>query len=363
MSNGLFGSPLMVELASNEAGRSQLIGSFLRANVIYCLLGAGALLLLVIMAGGNPIDSLLASVLGALMWFRWFVRSTVLALGRRTAAASIDLTYGVTSLLALLALSSVARIGLTEVVVVQILGGTASLVPEWRELVKMFGCCIGESTAPFRRSFLSHGRWSITSIVATQIAVNSHVYLITLLVGAAAFAPLALAALLFRPMGVVLTGLVQYEQSRMAKNIARLSLVGLEADVAFVRAAVIAAWLGNASIALCLALVAPSLVVRDGYDIEIMKVALLLTGLTVLLRGLREPMGTALQAAGQFKSLARITALSAPGPLIISGGLVVLFPSAVVLTLVGAVVGEALGLYMVRRRYVYFRACLRSDNE
>src|SRR3546814_16946645 len=56
---------------------------------------------------------------------------------------------------------------------------------------------------------------------STEVTSNSHSYIVTLLAGPTAFAPIAVGMLFFRPVNVCITALTQLERPRMTRAVAR----------------------------------------------------------------------------------------------------------------------------------------------
>lgn len=356
ISNGLLGNPLTVLLARSPNGKREIIGSFFRGSLVYSLLGLVLSLGLMRLAGAGGLSLLLMGLLTSISWLRWFVRSMELALQRRSAASQMDVFFGAISIGGVLAVRLLRPVDLDDVLTILIL---ASLISPMGSVVQLRQMCVDGWRGSWRifiESLSTHGGWAAFSNMATQVSVNSHAYLITLMVGAAAFAPVALATILFRPLGVVLTGLIQYEQPRMADHIGCHDWRGLRGDVAFVRNLVALAWLGNSAIVALLLIKFPAQISRDNvYDLRTLVMATALVSAITLLRSLREPMSAVLQAAGRFRELAKIAAICCPVPMVLSWALLLAWPSHVSLSLLGALLGEIANLILVYGYYTRFK--------
>jgi putative peptidoglycan lipid II flippase len=211
----------------------------------------------------------------------------------------------------------------------------------------------------FWRAFRKHGGWAVAAAVTTEVMSNAPGYAITLIRSADAFAPIAVAALLFRPLGVVLTGLVQFERPRMARQIADNAVRDLERQVLFIRVLVALAWAGNALVVALIMVWLPQYVIRDGYDSQSVELAICIVGAIVLLKSIREPGAAALQAGAEFKDLARAGFFAAPVSLIACVTLVLILKGSPVIALAGALAGELVALCGVKLRYDRFTRELR----
>lgn len=360
VSNGLLGNPMTVCLTQSGDRADVVIGSFFRAALWYCIFGFILTWGVMRAAGAAGMPLLLMGGLTAISWFRWFIRSVELALLKQLSASLMDVIFGATSTVGMVVLAFVRQPRLTDILLLLMIASAVSLAGSVRLVV---GMCIHAwhgSSRYFKGALVQHGGWATFTNVATQVSVNSHAYLITLMVGAAAFAPIALATLLYRPLGVILTGLVQYEQPRMASCIGRGEMNTLKGDVSFVRNTVVVTWLCNTLIVGILLAKFPAEVSRNNdYDLNTLVWAAILVSVITLLRALREPMATALQAAGRFRELAKIAAVCSPVPLLLSGVMLLFWPKHVALSLAGALFGEMANLILVQGRYSRFWASLR----
>lgn len=63
-------------------------------------------------------------------------------------------------------------------------------------------------------------QWNLSGNIATELAANAHSYIIIMLAGAAAFAPIAAASVLFRPLGIIMGSLTVFERPYLTEQIA-----------------------------------------------------------------------------------------------------------------------------------------------
>jgi O-antigen/teichoic acid export membrane protein len=182
------------------------------------------------------------------------------------------------------------------------------------------------------------------------LTVNAHVYLVTFIAGPGAFALLALGMLLMRPASLVQSALTDLERPAMARAIGEKDRAALTQIQRQFGIGLGAAWFAN--ILLCAALLAffPRLVVQN-FSLGNVTVVAAICALIMALRAIRTPVAVLLQAAGRFKELAGISAISAAVSLLATIGL--LWVAGPVFSLAGIALGELVILLLCQ-------ACVRD---
>lgn len=358
-SGALFGGPALVALARGDVPEDTVLGSFFRANAVFCLAGGAALAVISLFAGASETEAILLATLGAILLLRIFLRASVLALRKRREAAFSDLTYALVVLVGLAVSFATVGISIVAIIAVQTLSSIISMLP----ISDVLGRSVRGSLRPvggiYRNSFVRHGRWALAATAANAVTANGYAYLLALGAGTAIFGPVALATLLFRPLGVILTGLIQFERPAMARKVVSRTPDALNSDVRFVMGMVGATWVANLAAVAALIGLYPNLLLREGYPADLFFTALVLVAIVVLTRAMRDPQTAALQAAGEYKDLARVAFISAPVSLIAVLALWFAFPSQPSLVLLGALCGELTSLALVSRRYRTLLSSLR----
>lgn len=152
------------------------------------------------------------------------------------------------------------------------------------------------------RAWQQQAKAACAGVLAIELLANSYLYLLGAWHGAAAVAPVAAAALLFRPVGVLLQGMQQQwrPQLRQAVVTGRVQAPLLRAMQQLSLAAV----LGNALLAALLLGLWPTLIWPAGIDQPFLWLCLLMALLTAL-RAARQTPVLLLQAKDRFAVLAR----------------------------------------------------------
>lgn len=152
------------------------------------------------------------------------------------------------------------------------------------------------------RAWLQQGKAACGGVLAVELLANSYLYLLGVWHGAAAVAPVAAAALLFRPVGVLLQGMQQQwrPQLRQAVVTGRVQAPLLRAMQQLSLTAV----LGNALLAALLLGYWPTLISPAGADRQFFTLCMLMAVLAAL-RAARQTPVLLLQAENRFAILAR----------------------------------------------------------
>lgn len=153
----------------------------------------------------------------------------------------------------------------------------------------------------FLRKLKSESGWSTAIVVLTDFGSNSHVYAIYLLLGAKEFAPVALAALLARPIGVCLTSIVQIER-RALFDVARRGvpreMIRALLKVVYINAFVMLIY--TLALATAFSYVSATVMGR-GYDEHEVFVIYVMLSAVLALKIFREPMLAMVQSSIGFK--------------------------------------------------------------
>jgi hypothetical protein len=342
--NGVFGTPLALALGEKAEDKRAVIGSFFVCWLVFLVLGATFSTFIGTAAGasGTQMPLLAAATVG--MWFRWFVRSLAIALGRQGTAAISDIVYGATSALSLAAVLGTGPLSIEFALGIQIVACLVSLLPTLPTTALLVGSIPGADTARYRREFARSGRWSSLLVVTSDVVANIHAYGVTLLFGSAAYAPIALATLMFRPHGVILTGLVSFERPRLVAKARDGDAGAMRHDLRFMHGLLLFTWVGNSVAVFGLLALFGDYVLGGEYVGSSVAIAVSLISAIVLLRSLREPIVAALQALLLGRQAAMFSLIGAATTAPIAILMLVLARGEPTWSLLGAVAGEAVFL-------------------
>ena len=304
--SALFCAPLPVLLSRADGpGHAAQLATLFTANLAGAGLAFVAFVGIGIALGLSWLSAGLFAGFGAAALVRWFARAYAYATGTPLRTAASDLTY---SGIILAGTPLIWRFGDSSLALawgLSLVAVCAAFLPFGRTfLVGQFGRFDRTSLGGYGAVWREHSRWSLLGVVTTEATANAHVYIVTLLSGASAFAPLAASALLIRPITVAMNALTEFERARLARQIGTRDIGGAQGSVRFFRWALIATWIGTAVLTALLLGYAPGLVFPARYDRGFLAVGATLWMAVAAIRLLRVPESCLLQAAGEFRPLA-----------------------------------------------------------
>lgn len=355
VSNATLGSPLMIALNRDETVAERTGESFAFVNAL--LSGAGALVLFLVLSalGLTPGTAAVFAASALLLWIRWFGRAFGYARHSPVRVMGSDIAYGAFLLVGTSAAWIAGDLDLEVAAIIQLAAAFMGLIAIGGEIlgVAVLGVPSG-LTAPFRKGFKRHGRHALVGLVSSEATANAHVYIVTFLLGPAAFAPLAAAALFFRPISVILHSLTQLERPALASMLKEGNRRSAWHTVSIIRATALATWaMTTLSTWVIVQWFLNSLVNEPQHAGAIVSAATL-WGLIFAVQCLRGPEFALAQADGLFRPLSKTTVRAA----LITLPLVTLltYTHGAVASLWGVLVGELVAttgtIILVRRAVV-----------
>lgn len=354
LSNALFCAP--IALLVNAEGKLDAgpVGSFSKVNALACVFGA-ALLVGISSVYIRDLETLaLIFLLACATWLRWFYRALELAENNTTGPALADVYYCLVVLAGTAALYFGHLVTLTGAFLVLALGALAAMLTLSRRVITDIRPVFRAKLDIYRASFQQHGRWAVIGAVTNETTANGYAYLVTGIVGPAAFAPIAAMNLFYRPVTILIQSLTQYERPRMIRSARMGHHNHLAGEVHRFRLAAVAGAIGNFALAEALLFLSPRLIGNANYPRDQLVMASFLLGAIYLLRSIRAADIAAVQVLGMFRQLAGVTVITAPLTMLVVLLVLWLIPQLVAMTLIGVLVGEAvicvMLIVMLRRR-------------
>jgi O-antigen/teichoic acid export membrane protein len=301
----MIGAPAAIGNARPQGLSAAELATLMKANLVFAVVVSGLVFALTVVSGAPVARAFVFGAYGAAMCLRWFARSYSYATNHPVRVLLSDILYSaglLTLLVALLLLHALTPLrGAQGLLVAALLGfagfGRTFLRDQFR------WTAIG-SLRDYGQVWRDLARWSAMGVVLTELTVNAHAYLVTLLAGPAAFAPLAVGALLMRPVQLVLTAVPDRERPVMARQLVRGDRAGARRSVNQFRSVAGAVWLATVSLSAVLLLWFPHLILKKGYDPSQALLVLAFYAAITATRTLRTPESVLLQAARQFRALA-----------------------------------------------------------
>jgi len=311
--SALFLAPLPQVLSTTAADAQAVpVRAMISANLCGVLLALLPLALVARSVGEDWGAVALFVGYAALALMRGFARALGYARAQQRRVSASDLLYSVVLLIgtALLFGGTVRGTGGAYAVFLVATGaGLIAFGPTFlAEQVSGFGLAHLRS---YRGIWRAHGRWSLLGVVTSEATGNAHAYLVTGFLGAGAFAPLAAAAILIRPITVVSNALIEFERSRIARALGAGDPNEARRAVLLFRVILLLSWIATAAAAAALLWFDPRLIYPAQYHIHVLAIGAALWMATALLRVLRVPESALLQAGGAFRPLALASLWSA----------------------------------------------------
>ena len=162
----------------------------------------------------------------------------------------------------------------------------------------------GRALSAYRPIWRDQSAWTLVGVLSTEATSNSHSYIVTLLAGPAAFAPVAVGMLFFRPVKVCITALTQLERPRMTRAVANGDHgAAIKAERIFMGALVFL-WLATCVLAAVVLYGFPGLILKPTLDHGLVATAVMLCALLSLVQCIQTPMSVLTQARRAFRPLA-----------------------------------------------------------
>ncbi len=340
-SGALLGTSMATAITGSRTLCEDQVGTHLKLNLLFSTFASVAVFGLMYTIHAPLLLAALLGLYGGVMTLRWFGRSYAYLTNKPLRAAGSDIAYSMllmAGLSVLVALHELSAIHAAEALLASAAFSVLAFGPDF--LVRLFWPGKSGSLSAYGRIWQDITRWSLLGVMLTEMTANAHAYLVTLVAGPAAFALLAVGALLMRPVSLVLTALPDMERPVMARAIAAGDRERAFRSVKEFRTAAGAVWLLTLLLAGALLLWFPHLILKQGYDESQAIIVVAIWGAIQAVRTLRTPEAVLLQAAREYRPLAKVGMWSSVASL--TATLVLLLTVGPVASLGGVLIGEAL---------------------
>lgn len=304
ISNGLFGIPIISAIGKGDATEVEAVRSLALANVVFCLFASiTSMLLMLHVTGGSYGTSLLALVFTALSGARWFVRLHSLADLNSASAFRLDGIFSAIVVPGSLLLFKSGLLNTAWALGLMSLACAASLFGA-RKYARRYVCSfVGIGKLQDLSDLRKRGLAAVCISMCFEAIATGPAYYLSIAQSTAAYAPVAVALLFFRPYGVLLTAAMQYQRPRVARAIRDQGHGSVAKMLAKTVMSLGATWALNVIGIMIIVLVIPERIYRSGYEAATVNASLLLVGTSVLVKAFREPLASVLLVTDQFKRL------------------------------------------------------------
>ena len=311
--SALFCAPLPILLHEGDrVARDGVLRTLFSTNLLVALAAGLFFAGMAAAVGMSPLATALFAGFGAIALLRWFARAYAYATGAPIRVVLSDFLYS-TLLLLCLGTMLLGHLGSLTFAYGALFGSvTLALAPFGpRYLIDQFGRFSARAVPGYAMMWRRFSGWSLLGVLTTEATANSHAYLVTALLGPAAFAPIAASALAMRPMSVAINALTEYERAQMARQIAEGRLDETTSSIRHFRLALAAAWIGTVGLVATVAVIAPRAIIPPRYDLAFVGTGMALWMVVAGIRMGRTPESALLQGAGAFRPLALASVWSA----------------------------------------------------
>lgn len=303
LSNALVSTPYTIAVNQSDDAADKSFDFFFPINLLLSL-SQGLICAAIAWTTASPQAAAVFGLAGTLSLVRWFGRSNAYAHHQPARAARSDLAYAATIVFGLL-IATRAGAELTGIGGMLVAASVIGLLPFGvAYLRRHITMGPGRALAPYRRVWREQSAWTLVGVLSTEATSNSHSYIVTLLAGPTAFAPIAVGMLFFRPVNVCITALTQLERPRMTRAVAKGDHdAAIKAERLFM-GALIFLWAATCVLAAIVLYGFPSLVLKPTLDHGLVVTAVILCALLSLIQCIQTPMSVMTQARKAFRPLA-----------------------------------------------------------
>ncbi|EPR16008.1 polysaccharide biosynthesis protein [Sphingobium indicum IP26] len=303
LSNALVSTPYTIAVNQGDDADARSFDFFFPVNLMLAA-SQGLICAAIAWATASPAAASLFGLAGMLSLIRWFGRSNAYAHHAPASAARSDLAYAGTILAGLL-IAMRTGADLPAIGGMLVAASLVGLLPFGiAYLRRHFAMAPGRALGAYRPIWKEQSAWTLVGVLSTEATSNSHSYIVTLLAGPTAFAPIAVGMLFFRPVNVCITALTQLERPRMTRAVARGDHDSAIRSERVFMAALVMLWLATCVVAAIALHAFPGLILKPTLDHRLVMIAVGLCALLSLVQCVQTPMSVMTQARKAFRPLA-----------------------------------------------------------
>lgn len=309
LSNALVSTPYAIAVNQREDGADEGFDFFFPVNLLLAL-SQGLLCAAIGWAMAGPWAAAAFGLAGFFSLLRWFGRANAYAHHTPGCAAVSDMVYAVLVVAGVgVTLAFGPRLELFGAVLAA--AGLVALIPFGIGFVARHRPVgLGRAFARYRPVWKRQSAWTLIGVITTEATSNAHSYIVTLFAGPAAFAPIAVGMLFFRPVNVCITALTQLERPRMARAVGKGDDKSARGSARAFMAALVVIWVATAVTAAGILWFFPHILIRPTLSVQSVMIAVALCAALSLVQCVQTPMSVLTQARGAFKALAATSARS-----------------------------------------------------
>lgn len=308
--NALIGTPLSILINKEHKAQSSLL-YFIGGSLILSL-SLSIIIFFSIGKGAINQEIVLYAQASFFMLFRWSARTVCYANSLPKNVMLSDFIYALGIFITALFVYVVDEAKIENVLVGVVSSAVASLFFFGGKYIYWLksGFYIIDLNKCYA-SFKQYGRWSFVGVLSTEATANMHAYIISIFFGAKAFAPIAAATLLYRPISVVILSLTQMERPILSRLMMANSTEILVNRYRTYKRMIQVSFVINLITVILFFYFYPEELLSEAYHYDEFILVSFLISIVITLRVLRAYVSGLIQAAGELKLLSSVFIKSA----------------------------------------------------
>lgn len=349
--------PLLLGKAEDQTTRQEVVRCFMSGSLFYALAGSVVLGMVGLALGLDATANMVLLAYTVVMLLRWFARSHAYSVAQPMRAAYSDIAYGAMVIAGTIVIRGLPGFSLAQAFGLLLLSAFAALLPFGPSylLHQFYRVSLG-ALKDYLKVWRDYARWSLLGVITTEATANAHAYLVTLIVGPSAFAPIAAAQLLIRPITLTQNALGNFERPPLAAALSNGRYDDAFDRVSTLRRMLFVIYGMTLLLAGGLWIWLPDTIFPPEYDRGTLIAGLTLWFLIAGLTTARTPESLLLQALGEFRPLAWASAVSGGLSVVLVVGLLLI--AAPVWSLAGVLAGQAVMAALLFRKAANARQAL-----
>lgn len=303
LSNALVSTPYTIAVNQTDDADARAFDFFFPMNLMLAL-SQGVICAIIAWATAGTTAAIVFGLAGTLSLIRWFGRSNAYAHHSPARAARSDLVYA-GSIVAGLLIATRTGADLAGIGGMLVAASLIGLLPFGLAYLRRHAAMNPvRALSAYRPIWRDQSAWTLVGVLSTEATSNSHSYIVTLMAGPSAFAPVAVGMLFFRPVNVCITALTQLERPRMTRAVAQGDHdAAIKSERVFM-AALVCLWVATCTVAAIVLFAFPGLILKPTLDHGLVTTAVALCALLSLIQCVQTPMSVMTQARSAFRPLA-----------------------------------------------------------
>ncbi|WP_099036028.1 hypothetical protein [Lacimicrobium alkaliphilum] len=350
-SNAILNSPLLIVITNNRENKRDVVWGYQRLNFLFCLVMALMQLLVSYLLLKNFESAFLFCFLAFFAVFRWFGRAYLNNCDDNYLVVRSDFSYFLFSVFGSSVLLFIEKFEFNNVLLILSISQFISIGFFGQNFIaeNLKGMISGKLQNTVE-GFLKQGRFALLGVLSAEATSNSHAYIVSALFGPAAYAPIAAANLVFRPLDVAFSTMTQLERPRIRKLLHQNRKDEVTCSLKKILLYCSIVWCGILLGAISCNFLFFEMIYKDAEYYDALTYSFGIFLIIYIFRMMRSPIAIYLQSADNFRVLSNLSLL-AGGLTLVLVSLSSFFLGTAFSSLLGVALGEFLLFLMLRNIY------------